>query len=80
MKTVMATLDSVVSEQITHSQRDTVSIPCKGKHFSRHNTTCSPGLGSNQPAAGVKRPEREVQQLVPSTAKVKNAWRYISTP
>jgi hypothetical protein len=64
MYTVTAIRDSSVSEQITHLQGNTVSIPCKGRDFSlRHNTTSRPALVPTQPptqlVAGVKRPGRE---------------------
>jgi hypothetical protein len=46
-------------------------------------------LGPTQPpiqwvpgalSLGVKRPEREADHLPPSSAEVKNAWSYASTP
>jgi hypothetical protein len=48
-----------------------------------------PALGSTKPliqwvsgalSLGVKRPGREADHLPPSSAAVKNAWRYTSTP
>jgi hypothetical protein len=52
-------------------------------------TTSRMALGSTQPpiqwilgdlSLGVKRPGREADHSPPSSAKVKNAWSYASTP
>jgi hypothetical protein len=37
-------------------------------------------MGTGALSLGVKRPGGEADHSLPSSAKVKNAWRYISTP
>jgi len=37
-------------------------------------------VGSGGSFPSVKRPEREADHLLPSSAKVKNGWKYTSTP
>jgi hypothetical protein len=57
-------------------------------HFL-YTTTSRPALGLTQPpiqwvtgalSLGVKRQRREADHSPPSTAEVKNAWSYTSTP
>jgi hypothetical protein len=37
-------------------------------------------MGTRVSFSGVKRPEREIDHSPPSSAEVKNAWSYTSTP
>jgi hypothetical protein len=65
-----------------------VRFPAGAGNFSLHHRVQN-GPGPTQPptqwvpgalSLGVKRPGREVDHSPPSSAEVKNAWSYISTP
>jgi hypothetical protein len=65
-----------------------VRVPEWVKNFL-FSTSSRPALGSIQPhiqwvlvalSLGVKRPEREVDQLPPTSADVKSIWIYTTTP
>jgi hypothetical protein len=63
------------------------SSPCRVKNF-HFSTSSSPALGYTQPPVqwvqgsfrGVKRKGREADHSPPTTAEVKNAWIYTTTP
>jgi hypothetical protein len=65
-----------------------VQFPAGAGNISLFATASRPALGPNQPptqwvsellSPGVKRPVREADHLLPSGARVKNAWSYTST-
>jgi hypothetical protein len=65
-----------------------IRFPARARNFSllhRGQTGCgfqpvSYPVGSGGSFPGVKRPGREADHSPPSSAEVKNAWRYTSTP
>jgi hypothetical protein len=57
------------------------SISWRGLGITLVSTAFRPALESTQsPIQWVKRLEREADHLLPSSAEVKNAWLYTSTP
>jgi hypothetical protein len=68
---------------------DSGSIPCRGWDFFFFIAASGPALGhterpvqwvSGAVSPDVKRPRREADHSPASTAEVKNAWSYTSTP
>jgi len=63
-----------------------VRLPAGGLELHLFATASRPALGIHQPHIqwvffqGAKRPGREADHSIPHTAKVKNAWKYTSTP
>jgi hypothetical protein len=65
-----------------------VRFPGGAGNFSPHHCVqtgsgahpASYPMGTRDSFPGVKRPEREADQSLPSSAEVKNAWSYTSTP
>jgi hypothetical protein len=63
------------------------SSPGRAGNFSRHRIQAGSGthpasypIGKRYPSLGVKRPVHEADHSPPSSAEVKNAWSYTSTP
>jgi hypothetical protein len=65
-----------------------VRFPAGAGKFSLHHRvqndsgahSASYPMGTTSSSLGVKRPGREADHSPPSSAEVKNAWRYTSTP
>jgi hypothetical protein len=83
--------DSSVSVGLGYQLDDrgsSVRFPAGAGNFSLHHRV-QKGSGAHQtpiqwvqraPSLGIKRPEREADHSPPSSAEVKNAWSYTSTP
>jgi hypothetical protein len=65
-----------------------IGVPAGAGNFSLHHRVktgsaahpASYPLGAGSLSLGIKRPGREADHSLPSSSKVKNAWRYTSTP